>query len=360
MQQGYEKLSGVSPTGKPAAVVTDASPSPARRRPSSLNKWASIPLGVFFFAAGILTCAVLLLFWLLVRPFSRRASRLLSCKVAECWFLQLVWVAAVWGGIRIRLYGSDEDLGRLGKEHSLLLLNHRCDIDWLLGWVILEPFGVLGGVKPILKASLMYIPVVGWTWWLLEYVFVRRSWASDQLVLKQAYAALADYPRPLVLAIFPEGTRFTEAKHKQAQAYAADNGLPIHNNLLVPKTKGFVLSAQQLRKWMASVMDVTLAFPDGVPTFGSLLTRRGYEVHALIRRHDISKLPPDDEGVARWLRDLYVEKDKLLDHHKVKKDFAGIAKERPFSSGSMPTMAMLAWTMVMSAGLIWMFLLPKA
>jgi lysophosphatidic acid acyltransferase/lysophosphatidylinositol acyltransferase len=37
-----------------------------------------------------------------------------------------------------------EDLEKIGQENSILLGNHRYEIDWLLGWVFTQRFGLVG------------------------------------------------------------------------------------------------------------------------------------------------------------------------------------------------------------------------
>lgn len=41
----------------------------------------------------------------------------------------------------------------------------------------------------------------------------------------------------VLLALFVEGTRFTQAKLLAAQEYASSNGLPVPRNVLIPRTK---------------------------------------------------------------------------------------------------------------------------
>lgn len=48
---------------------------------------------------------------------------------------------------------------------------------------------------------------------------------------------LKDFPRPFWLALFVEGTRFTQAKLVAAQEYAEATGLPVPRNVLIPRTK---------------------------------------------------------------------------------------------------------------------------
>lgn len=42
---------------------------------------------------------------------------------------------------------------------------------------------------------------------------------------------------PFWLALFVEGTRFTQEKLLAAQEFAASRGLPIPKNVLIPRTK---------------------------------------------------------------------------------------------------------------------------
>lgn len=56
-------------------------------------------------------------------------------------------------------------------------------------------------------------------------------------MLQSGFQQLNDFPRPLWLALYVEGTRFTNAKLLAAQEFAASKGLPIPRNVLIPRTK---------------------------------------------------------------------------------------------------------------------------
>lgn len=50
-----------------------------------------------------------------------------------------------WSGSRSFIYTDPAHVkDYFGKEHALLLLNHGCEVDWLMGWVICDRVGVLG------------------------------------------------------------------------------------------------------------------------------------------------------------------------------------------------------------------------
>ena len=57
------------------------------------------------------------------------------------------------------------------------------------------------------------------------------------LRLQSGLLRLKDFPLPFWLALFVEGTRFTEAKLLAAKEYAVANGLPVPRNVLIPRTK---------------------------------------------------------------------------------------------------------------------------
>lgn len=56
-------------------------------------------------------------------------------------------------------------------------------------------------------------------------------------MLQSGFEGLNDFPLPFWLALFVEGTRFTQAKLVAAQEYAASAGLAVPRNVLIPRTK---------------------------------------------------------------------------------------------------------------------------
>jgi hypothetical protein len=55
--------------------------------------------------------------------------------------------------------------------------------------------------------------------------------------LQSGIKRLSDFPLPFWLALFVEGTRFTQVKLLAAQEYATSTGLPVPRNVLIPRTK---------------------------------------------------------------------------------------------------------------------------
>lgn len=54
---------------------------------------------------------------------------------------------------------------------------------------------------------------------------------------QSGYEKLKDFPVPFWLALFVEGTRFTQPKLLDAQQFAISKGLNVPRNVLLPRTK---------------------------------------------------------------------------------------------------------------------------
>ncbi|KAG7590173.1 Phospholipid/glycerol acyltransferase [Arabidopsis suecica] len=125
------------------------------------------------------------------------------------------------------------------EKRVLLIANHRTEVDWMYLWNIALRKGCLGYIKYVLKSSLMKLPIFGWGFHVLEFIPVERKREVDEPVLLQMLSSFKDPQEPLWLALFPEGTDFTQEKCKSSQKFAAEVGLPALSNVLLPKTRGF-------------------------------------------------------------------------------------------------------------------------
>ncbi|KAL2228245.1 1-acyl-sn-glycerol-3-phosphate acyltransferase 2-like [Sesamum indicum] len=276
-----------------------------------------VPLGVLFFMSGLVVNLIQAICYVLIRPLSKNTYRRINREVAELLWLELVWLVDWWAGVKIEIYTDAETFKLMGKEHALVICNHRSDIDWLVGWILAQRSGCLGSTLAVMKKSSKFLPVIGWSMWFSEYLFLERSWAKDENTLKTGLQRLRDFPRPFWLALFVEGTRFTQAKLLAAQEYASSTGLPIPRNVLIPRTKGFVTAVSHMRSFVPAIYDATVAIPKTSPTPTMLRLFKGQSsvIHVHLKRHLMNDLPETDEAVAQWCRDAFVAKDKLLDRH---------------------------------------------
>ncbi|KAF7140771.1 hypothetical protein RHSIM_Rhsim06G0036800 [Rhododendron simsii] len=198
-------------------------------------------------------------------------------------------------------------------ERVVLIANHRTEVDWMYMWDLALRKGCLGYIKYVLKSSLMKLPIFGWGFHVLEFIPVERKWEIDEPILRQMLSTFANPLDPLWLAVFPEGTDFTEQKCKRNQKFAAENGLPVLKNVLLPKTKGFYTCLEILRGSLDAVYDITIAYKHRCPSFvDNLCGVDPSEVHIHVQRIPIKEMPLSESEAATWLINAFQHKDELL------------------------------------------------
>ncbi|MEQ2159379.1 1-acyl-sn-glycerol-3-phosphate acyltransferase delta [Goodea atripinnis] len=214
-----------------------------------------------------------------------------------------------WSGTECTLYTDPKSYPLYGNENAIVVLNHAFEIDFLCGWTFCERFGVLGSSKVLAKKELAYVPVIGWMWYFLEIVFCKRKWEEDRTTVAQSLQNLRDYPENYWFLLYCEGTRFTPKKHQISMQVAEGKGLPQLKYHLLPRTKGFYVTVQNLRGTAAAVYDSTLNFRNNeVPTLLGILNGKKYHADLYVRRIPLESVPDDEAECAAWLHKLYQEK----------------------------------------------------
>ncbi|UTO04125.1 acyltransferase [Moraxella sp. FZLJ2107] len=171
------------------------------------------------------------------------------------------------------------DLNPNGKY--LLICNHQSWVDTSIIQYISE--NRLPITRFFAKHELIYIPIVGQTFYFLDFPMMKRH--SKEALAKNPALAGRDIEearracqlltgKPFVLLNYLEGTRFTPVKHqKQASPY---------RHLLKPKAGGFALAISSLGEEIDGILDMTIVYPDGTPEYSDLwsgkLTRLGVNI----------------------------------------------------------------------------------
>ncbi|KAL7151851.1 hypothetical protein ABFS83_04G058100 [Erythranthe nasuta] len=282
-----------------------------------------LPIGLMFLLSGLIVNLLQAILLVLVRPVSKNAYRRINKQLIELLWLELIWLFDWWANIKVEIFADEETFAMLGKEPALLICNHRSDIDWLVGWVLAQRAGCLGSSLAMIKKSSLFLPVIGWSMWFSGFIFLERNWAKDENTMKSGFDALNGFPIPFWLALFVEGTRFTQAKLLAAQEYAASAGLPVPRNVLIPRTKGFVAAVTHLRATVPVLYNTTVAIPKNEPrpTLLRMIRGRSSVVHVHIERVLMEELPETSSGIAQWCKDVFVAKDAFLERHLVTNTF---------------------------------------
>uniref|UniRef100_A0AAZ3PKY3 1-acylglycerol-3-phosphate O-acyltransferase n=1 Tax=Oncorhynchus tshawytscha TaxID=74940 RepID=A0AAZ3PKY3_ONCTS len=146
-----------------------------------------------FFVSGLLI-NLLQICTLPLWPINKQLARRINCKLGYSLTSQSVALLEWWSGTEVTLYTDPENYQLYGKENAIVVLNHNFEIDFLCGWTFCERFGVLGASKCLAKKELSYLPVIGWMWYFLEMVFIKRKWEEDKSNFVQSLQNLRDYP----------------------------------------------------------------------------------------------------------------------------------------------------------------------
>jgi 1-acyl-sn-glycerol-3-phosphate acyltransferase len=284
--------------------------------------WLRVPAASLIFASSTLVhVAVVLVVSLLkalipVQALRRILNRILMA-IAESWIAVNTWTIR---SMTHTHFVVDAPATLRYDGHYLVLANHQSWVDIpVLQSAVNRRIPLL---RFFLKSQLFWVPFLGLAWWALDFPFMKR-YSRDALAqrpelagrdveaTRRACAKFRDIP--VSVMNFVEGTRFTRAKHaRQASPYA---------HLLKPKAGGvgFVLDA--MGGALHSLLDVTLVYPHGLPTFADLFANRIPVVHAIIRERpipaellggDYEKDPQVRVRVQRWINEIWREKDATI------------------------------------------------
>jgi 1-acyl-sn-glycerol-3-phosphate acyltransferase len=216
------------------------------------------------------------------------------------------WIDAV-GTTRWDVQGVD---GLDPHGWYLVTSNHQSWVDILaLQRVFTRRVPLL---KFFLKRELIWVPVIGLAWWALDFPFLQRGGsASDLQRARRACEKFRAVPTSVIN--FLEGTRFTRSKHGQQQS-------PFRH-LLKPKVGGIATALTTLGAQFDRLLDVTIVYPDGAPTFWDVLSGqvRAVTVHVQQREIPADLLAGDylndrnfRSRMQQWVNALWDEKDALL------------------------------------------------
>lgn len=213
------------------------------------------------------------------------------------------------------------DLPPLDKQQNYFLVsNHQTWVDIILLFTVFN--GRIPLIRFFTKREIAWIPFLGFALLAMDFPLMKRY--SKQVLAKYPHLRGKDIEttrrscakiarHPYSILNFLEGTRITPFKHQHQQS-------PYHY-LLKPKTTGIAFAFAALGPQMNQLIDVTLHYPEGVPSFIDLWSGRMRKVviSAQLRPIPVAYTCGDYENdpVFRdefqdWVRQIWQEKDHLL------------------------------------------------
>ncbi len=205
------------------------------------------------------------------------------------------------------------------KDWYLVISNHQSWVDILVLQRILH--GQIPFLKFFLKKELIYVPFLGLAWWALDFPFMKRY--SQPFLKKNPHLKGKDIEttkkacekfkhKPVSVMNFIEGTRFTNQKHQKQNS-------PF-NRLLKPKAGGIGFVLQAMKGNLSKVVNVTIYYPEGIPTFFDFLSGKVKQVNIAIETQDIDDSLKGDYvndraykiHFQKWVNQLWLDKDKKM------------------------------------------------
>jgi len=234
------------------------------------------------------------------------------------------WIAGNSGWMRLtqKLDWDVSGLENLSpRQWYLVVCNHQSWVDILVLQHVLNRRIPL--LKFFLKKELIWVPIMGLAWWALEFPFMRRR---SEAYLQQhpeergrdaaaTRAACEKYALiPTSVMNFLEGTRFTPAKHARQQSP--------YRHLLKPKAGGVTLALDAMGERFTAVLDITIVYPEGIPTFMQFLQGRVRRLSVRLRALPVPHAAatpgqPQDDALRsicqHWVNQLWADKDASID-----------------------------------------------
>jgi len=256
----------------------------------------------------------------LILPF--KAMRLLIdpilLRIAEAW----IGGNSGWMGLTQRTQWDVQGIKGLDyRSWYLVNCNHQSWVDILVLQHLFNRRIPL--LKFFLKQQLIWVPIMGLAWWALEFPFMRRHSeeflkkhpemrGKDQATTRKACEKFALIPTSVMN--FLEGTRFTRAKHQRQKSP--------YKHLLKPKAGGIALALNAMGDKFQAILDVTIVYPDGTPTFTQFLSGKLRRVIVRVRALPVPQdMAQGDyagdatvrEAYQKWVHQLWLDKDAQIE-----------------------------------------------
>ncbi len=234
------------------------------------------------------------------------------------------WIAGNSGWMRLTQRTTWDVQGIEGLNYRswyLVNCNHQSWVDILVLQHLFNRRIPL--LKFFLKQQLIWVPVMGLAWWALEFPFMRRHSeeflkqhpemrGKDQETTRKACEKYALIPTSVMN--FLEGTRFTPAKQQRQKSP--------YKHLLKPKVGGMALALNAMGDKFQAILDVTIVYPDGAPTFSQFATGKLHRVTVRVRalpvpqhlvQGDYAGDPAVREAYQQWVHQMWLDKDAQIE-----------------------------------------------
>ncbi|MBW1898503.1 MAG: acyltransferase [Deltaproteobacteria bacterium] len=237
-------------------------------------------------------------------------------------FISTTWVRnnALITKLMHRINWEVEGVETLDKnEWYIVISNHQTWVDIPVLQTIF--LGRIPFLKFFLKKELIWVPMLGISWWALDFPFMKRY--SQEFLRKYPHLKGKDIEitrkacqkfktKPVAVMNFMEGTRFTKTKkEKQNSPY---------KHLLKPKAGGIAFVFSSMGEHLNSIVDVTIAYPEGIRNFWEFMCGKVTHIKVRVQTRPITQDllgdyfndPVFRENFQIWVNELWEKKDNEI------------------------------------------------
>jgi 1-acyl-sn-glycerol-3-phosphate acyltransferase len=301
----------------PLALLIDG----VRRR--NLATTRALLFFVLFFACE--TAGVAIAAWLWLRHLKSSRERFAGANFAlQCWWTRTLQR----GAFRIFSLRPEIEGAELATPGPVVAMFRHCSVaDTLLPMMLIAiPHRIV--LRWVLKIELLWDPCMDVVGSRMRNIFVSRMPETNTRDTEAVGTLMTGLGPTDGVALYPEGTRFSEAKRLRlidklgARAAAFENVLP-------PRPGG-ALALLDRNDAKADVIFCAHTGFEGISTLGDLLNGSiiGNTIHIKLWRVPFAQIPSTREGRIAWLHEHWIEVDRFITRTKAKRPTRG----RPLDS----------------------------
>lgn len=295
---------------------------------------------ISFIFVGLILNALQLVLCLTIRLSNNRQWRRLH-KLANGYLIYMIYTQPIfliyfWPRVDMKIHLADQQMIADVKKDLLgiIIANHTYELDWMMCFFLADQIGNIGSYKCFAKDELKWLPVIGWSFWMSDLIYVKRDWNRDKIDIEKKLDELLIYDQ-ILLGIFAEGTRMTREKYYEAVEFARSRNMEPLKYHLFPRARGFnftlrhYLRATNLEKPIR-VFNLEIVLPDR-PNFkhfleGSYIKADIYceEVAITDEIREEARISKDSEDcpkLTRFLQDIYRRKDEIIEGYQRESGF---------------------------------------
>jgi len=277
-------------------------------------------VAIIWIACNAALVWVPLTFWLVQRTWTRGEKLSALKKRMDL----IIWWWSANNARMIRLFNTTtveinwHEREQLAMDKWYLVIsNHQSWTDIVLLQTYLHP--VLPPLKFFTKEQLVWVPFIGLAMKVLGFPYVKRVTkkqmranpdlrTTDRDNIITACEGFKNHPTSVLN--FIEGTRRTQEKY--------DHQKSEFEYLLRPKIGGLDYVLEGMADHLHRLVDVTIIYPEGVPTFWEFLQGKCQQVQIDIKPREIpatvtaAKAQNRRTELAQWIKSLWLDKDARI------------------------------------------------